>query len=168
MGILDGLFSGTGGMSDPVPGVAQVISASAHRGRGVYQNCRMQLVVSADGVPATPVEVHEIVHNQRWPMPGTALPVTVDRANPSNVKVHWDQVQSSRDRAAAQAEAIAAQMRAEAAQQPPPPAPAPPPAASAPDPDDALADRLAKLAQLHASGALTDAEFAAAKAKLLD
>ena len=162
MGILDGLFSGTGGMSDPVPGVAQVISASAHRGRGVYQNCRMQLVVSADGVPATPVELHELVHNQRWPMPGTALPVTVDRADPSRVKVEWDQVQSSRDRSAAQAEAIAAQMRARAAQ--PPPAPAPP----APDPDAALADRLAKLAELHASGALTDAEFAAAKAKLLD
>jgi hypothetical protein len=41
----------------------------------------------------------------------------------------------------------------------PPPAPAP-----APDSD---ADQLQQLAQMHASGVLTDEEFAAAKAKIL-
>jgi len=44
-------------------------------------------------------------------------------------------------------------------QAPPPPPPAPPPA----DP----ADQIEHYAQLHASGALTDEEFAAAKAKIL-
>jgi hypothetical protein len=44
-------------------------------------------------------------------------------------------------------------------QAPPPPPPAPPPA----DP----ADEIEHYAQLHASGALTDEEFAAAKAKIL-
>jgi hypothetical protein len=44
----------------------------------------------------------------------------------------------------------------------PPPAP-PPPAA----PADPTVEKINQLAQLHASGALTDEEFAAAKAKAL-
>ena len=44
-------------------------------------------------------------------------------------------------------------------------APAPPPADSGPDASDL--DQIAKLADLHKSGALTDEEFAVAKSKLL-
>jgi hypothetical protein len=61
----------------------------------------------------------------------------------------------------------------EAAQQaPPPPAapqPAAPPAAPAAGagPNDALLTQLVQLGELHGKGVLTDAEFAAAKAKLL-
>jgi Short C-terminal domain len=57
----------------------------------------------------------------------------------------------------------------QAAQQappPPPPAPvaaAPPPAA----PADPTVEKISQLAELHASGALTDEEFAAAKAQAL-
>jgi len=40
-------------------------------------------------------------------------------------------------------------------------------AAPAPDPEDAKIDQLERLAKLHASGALTDAEFAAQKARVL-
>ena len=47
----------------------------------------------------------------------------------------------------------------------PPPAPAPTPVAAAPS-DDLLA-RLQQLAQMHADGVLTDAEFAAAKSQML-
>lgn len=43
---------------------------------------------------------------------------------------------------------------------------APPPEAPAAAPDDSLA-QLERLAQLHSSGALTDEEFASAKARLL-
>lgn len=50
----------------------------------------------------------------------------------------------------------------QAAQAPLPPAP-PPPAAAA----DPVVEKINQLAQLHAGGALTDEEFAAAKAKLL-
>ena len=49
---------------------------------------------------------------------------------------------------------------------PPPPPPAPVAAPAAPAGSDATAD-LERLASLHASGALTDEEFAAAKAKAL-
>jgi hypothetical protein len=45
-------------------------------------------------------------------------------------------------------------------------APPPPPPGAAPAGDDMMA-QLEKLGQLHASGVLDDAEFAAAKAKLL-
>jgi hypothetical protein len=46
----------------------------------------------------------------------------------------------------------------------PPPSQAPPPAAA---PEDPTVAKITELAQLHASGALTDEEFAAAKAKAL-
>ena len=97
MGLLDGLLGG--GMKDPVRGMAQVVSCSSHRGHGIMQNCHMNLIVQADGVPATAVEMTQIVHNQKWPSPGMTLPVTVDRANPQKVKVEWDELQDSRDRA---------------------------------------------------------------------
>ncbi len=51
-------------------------------------------------------------------------------------------------------------------QEPPPPAyapPPPPPAAEAPD----MLDQLQKLGELRAAGVLTEAEFAAQKAKIL-
>ncbi len=48
----------------------------------------------------------------------------------------------------------------------PAPAPAPAPAATPPPADDTIA-RLTQLASLHDSGALTDEEFAAAKAQVL-
>lgn len=45
--------------------------------------------------------------------------------------------------------------------------PPPPPAAPAPAPVDPTVEKINQLAQLHASGALTDEEFAAAKAQAL-
>jgi hypothetical protein len=154
MGLLDSLFGG-GRMTDPVRGTAQVVSCSANRGRGVYQSCHLQLVVSAEGVPATAVEQQTLVHRSRWPMPGMVLPATIDRANPHNVRIEWDELPDARDRARQTAEQMAAAMRT---QQPPaPPAPA----------DDPL-DRLERLAKLHAAGALTDEEFAEQKRKLFD
>ena len=59
------------------------------------------------------------------------------------------------------------QQPVEYAEQPPQYAPpAPPPAAEAPA--DSLTDELQRLADLKAQGVLTDDEFAAAKAKLLE
>ena len=109
MGLLDGLLGG--GMKDPVRGMAQVVSCSSHRGHGIMQNCHMNLIVQADGVPATAVEMTQIVHNQKWPSPGMTLPVTVDRANPQKVKIEWDELQDSRDRSRQSAQDMAAAMR---------------------------------------------------------
>jgi len=56
----------------------------------------------------------------------------------------------------------------QAAQQAAPPPPPPPVAAApAPPPQDPTVEKISQLAQLHANGALTDEEFAAAKAKAL-
>ena len=51
--------------------------------------------------------------DQRWPSPGMSLPVTVDRVDPQRVKIEWDDVASSRDRAQQTAEGMAAAMRGE-------------------------------------------------------
>ena len=63
----------------------------------------------------------------------------------------------------AQMNAMQAQQAAAAAPPPPPPAPVAAPAAGGSD----LMGELTKLADLKAAGVLTDAEFSAAKAKLL-
>ena len=62
----------------------------------------MQLVVQAEGVPATAVEFEGLVHHRRWPQPGMTLPVTVDPADPQNVKIEWDEVPDSRERSRAE------------------------------------------------------------------
>ncbi|MFD3748062.1 SHOCT domain-containing protein [Nocardia sp. NPDC058633] len=60
----------------------------------------------------------------------------------------------------------AAEQQAYVQQQAPPPPPAPPPPAPPRAGNDTVA-QLSTLAELHSSGALSDAEFAAAKATLL-
>jgi hypothetical protein len=113
MGLFGDMLKGVR-MQDPVRGHAQVVSCTSHHGEGFYQNCHMQLVVQAPGVPATSVEEHDLVRHDRWPFPGMTLPVTVDRANPQKVKIEWDEVESSKDRSKRSADAIAAAMRGEA------------------------------------------------------
>jgi hypothetical protein len=61
--------------------------------------------------------------------------------------------------------AMAGQNQAAQAQQAAPPPPPPAPVAAAPV--DPTVEKISQLAQLHASGALTDEEFAAAKAQAL-
>ncbi len=60
----------------------------------------------------------------------------------------------------------AARQQAQQEPAPPPPAPAAAPVATAPPADDLMA-QLSRLADMKAQGLLTDAEFAAAKARLL-
>jgi hypothetical protein len=114
---------------------------------------------------------------KRWPSPGTTLPVTVDLADPTRLKIHWDDVQTNKQTAMQQAEQIAEMMKGGAG-------------ATAQgggmDLDaviaqatgaaggqtksaaDDVAGQIEKLSQLHGSGALTDEEFADAKRKLLE
>jgi len=78
---------------------------------------------------------------------------------------------ANKQAATAEQDARISQLEAEQqAQTAPPPqayaAPPPAPAAAAPAADDTM-ERLEKLAEMHGSGALTDEEFSAAKAKLL-
>jgi hypothetical protein len=113
VGIFRRLFGGGGGASlaSGVRGSAQVVACSGYRGRAIWQQCHIQLVVQADGVAPTAVDVEALVHRDRWPMPGMTLPITVDPTNPENLRVEWDEVPSSRDRSRLTAEALAAAMR---------------------------------------------------------
>jgi hypothetical protein len=108
-----GLFDVFRRMKDPVRGQAQVVSCSMPTDHAVYSNCSMQLVVQAEGVPATSLRETDMVRADKWPSPGTTLPVTVDRADPTKVKIEWDEVEKASDRAARNADAMAAMMRGE-------------------------------------------------------
>ncbi len=164
-------------MSQPVRGTAQIISATMPADDATSANCRMNLVVSAEGLEPTPVEHTAMASVKRWPSPGMTLPVTVDLADPTRLKIHWDDVQTHDQTSKQQAEQIAAMMRggagataqgtgmdlnaaiqqaaAAAGQQATPAA-------------NDVAGQIEKLSQLHDSGSLSDEEFADAKRKLLE
>ena len=99
-------------MKDPVRGSAYIVGCSRHRGRGVMQNIAMTLVVTADGLAATQVDHECLCHRSRWPSPGQTLPVTIDRADPSRLKVEWDEARTHEDRVQEQAAEMAAAMNA--------------------------------------------------------
>ena len=169
MGLLDRLLAG-GRMRDPVRGTAEVVSCSERRGRDEervaaarmkvvendYESCHLQLVVAAETVPATAVAHHTPVHRSRWPAPGMTLPATIDRANPSNVRIEWDEVPDARARARQRAERNATPESAGRRR----------PRNRPKDRFDDRMRRLEKLARLHAAGELTDAEFTEQKRKL--
>ena len=164
-------------MSQPARGTAQVVSASMPPYDATSSNCSMHLVVSAEGLEPTPVEHTAMASVKRWPSPGMTLPVTVDLADPTRLKIHWDDVQTQDQSAMQQAEQIAEMMKggagataqgagmdlsaaiqqaaAAAGQQAQPAA-------------DDVAGQIEKLSRLHDSGSLSDEEFADAKRKLLE
>jgi hypothetical protein len=164
-------------MKQPVRGTAQVVSASMPPYDATSSNCAMHLVVSAEGLEPTPVEHTAMVSVKRWPSPGMTLPVTVDQADPTRLKIHWDDVQTGAESAQQQAEQMAEMMKggagataqgagmdigaalqqaaAAAGQQAKPAA-------------DDVAGQIEKLSRLHDSGSLSDEEFADAKRKLLE
>ncbi|WP_028065016.1 SHOCT domain-containing protein [Solirubrobacter soli] len=166
-------------MKDPVSGTAQVVACSRITQAAVASNCTMSLVVSADGIPATPVDHQCLCRQDRWPRGGQVLPVTVDRADPSRLRIEWDEVRTHEDRIAEQAEALAARMNNgegtgnDLVDQLRAAFPGAEITVSSHQPNlsdltgvDSV-ERLERLAALHRSGALTDEEFAAAKARLL-
>jgi hypothetical protein len=102
MGFFDKLAAGVNGalfnteITDGVRGTARVTSASSYDndptfGGGVYQNCHIQAVVEAEGIPATAVTIKGLVHQQKWPVPGVVLPALIERTNPQVAKILWDE-----------------------------------------------------------------------------
>jgi Short C-terminal domain len=183
-------------LKDPVRGTAQVVSASSYRGDGVWQNCHLTLVVQAEGVEPFSAEWDGLVRSSRWPFPGMALPVDVDRVNPDRFEIRWKEIPSHRERAEEQADAMVEALEDGAA--PGLPANVPPEAAAiveqltgmfpgasvvvekpidlrgtrasarpdGGDEDDRLA-QLERLTKLRDAGALTESEFQAEKARVL-
>lgn len=94
-------------MTDPVRGKAVVVDVSPVNPEGDYQTYGMMCVVSAPGLAATPVPHQGWVMSAKFPSPGDALPVTVDRADPTRLKVLWDEVPTIAERAFAAATRVA-------------------------------------------------------------
>ena len=108
-----GLFDRLRGIGDPVDGEYRLVACSSAGGGAVYENCSMDGVVSAPGVPATAVHhVSLLTPVSKWPAPGQSLPVTVDRRDPSRLKIRWDDVPSTAQLARELAEQQAAARRA--------------------------------------------------------
>jgi hypothetical protein len=79
-------------MKDPVQGSAEVIEASGFiQGSG---RPRLRLIVTADGVPPTPVSFRGQLSDKKARVPdiGDSIPVTVDRANPQNISIKWSEL----------------------------------------------------------------------------
>ena len=119
MGFFDELAFGINGLifptkiDDGVRGTAQVISSTGYYGHAIYQNCHMELVVEGPGIVATAVSLDAFVHRQHWPHAGDVLPALIEKANPQEVQILWDETVDSRSQARAEAERVAAERRGE-------------------------------------------------------
>lgn len=85
-------------MDDPVPGTYELTSCSYPSADAAYSNCRMTGVVSAPAVGPVAVEHTCTAPTRKWPQPGDTLPVVVDRADPTRLRIDWDSLPSIRDR----------------------------------------------------------------------
>jgi hypothetical protein len=177
-------------MKDPVEGTAQVVGSTQAPDHASSANVNLNLVLQAEGVEATSVELDCMAPTRKWPFPGQTLPVTFDRADPTRVKIRWDDIPDAAETAQQQAEALAAQLNqggggqaiqaggadasaiVEALQQAMPGAQinveggGAPPTGAEPAADDHVA-QLERLAKLKESGALSEAEFEREKARIL-
>jgi hypothetical protein len=147
---------------------------------GLYYRVRMTLEVHLDDRPPYTADTVTFAPHHKLPVAGTWLPVLVDPRKPDRIRVAWDDVTATGAEAPLPPEGAAAAIPPPAA--PPAPAAAPvvplaveavapaPPveeAAEAAGPDG-LVSQLERLARLRDTGALTDAEYATAKQRLLD
>lgn len=104
-----GLFDRLRGIKDPIDGEYRLVACSSSSGGAVYENCTMDGVVTAPGVPGTAVRHTSLVTPvAKWPQPGRVLPVTIDRNDPTRLKIRWEAVPSNAQLAHALAEQQAA------------------------------------------------------------
>lgn len=106
-----------GHMKDPVSGVFRVADWYDAHPHSSPPGTRLTGVIVADGVPPTPAET-PADHHGKW-VGHDELPITVDRADPANFRVEWDQVVKNDWRATAQQRAQQAAANLAAGDQPP-------------------------------------------------
>jgi hypothetical protein len=98
-------------MKDAAEGTLRVVGITMPDPTATSCNYRMDGVVSADGLLPTAVTHHGMCSTRRWPSPGDELPVTVDRAKPEHLVVHWKELPTGQETAQSMAQQLAAQMR---------------------------------------------------------
>jgi hypothetical protein len=99
-------------MSDPVIGTYQLTACSAGSSGAMYSNCQMTGVVTAPGVGPAVVEHLCTAPTKKWPSPGMSLPVTVDRADPTRLRINWDDMLTGRQQGEQQAQLLASRLAA--------------------------------------------------------
>lgn len=158
-----------------IVGRAQVVSVNHVPDSATSTNLRADVVVEAPGVPAFAMEYKEwLVSISKFPSPGSVLPVRINPDDHTDIEVLWDEVSKHADVAREQAALMAEMMRNQSQQQHPmgttmPSAGALQPqfVVSASDSGGDPVERLEKLAKLHASGIIDDAQFAALREQIL-
>jgi hypothetical protein len=98
-------------MKDPVAGQALVVSVESVLPTANPVTFRGKLVVSADGVSKTTVDHKERYWRKGgesitliWPNAGKTVPVIVDRADPTRMRLDWDQIRDGTKLAQAKAQ----------------------------------------------------------------
>lgn len=79
-------------LADAVRGRVTVVAASAPARRGRYQECELDLLVEADGIPPTRVTQALVFPVKRWPRAGDAVPARISRAQPHVFEADWDRL----------------------------------------------------------------------------
>lgn len=99
-------------IDDPVRGTAVVVAISSPPDHASSFNCSMNLTVSPEGMDPYALEYSCMVSAKKYPWPGRTLPVTVDRHDPSHLRIEWDEVETGDDRGRQAAEQMAAALKA--------------------------------------------------------
>lgn len=85
-------------IKDPVDAEYRLTSCSSSSPGAAYSNCRMEGVVTGPGVGPIAVEYNTLAApTKKWPQPGQTLPVTVDREDPTRLKVRWADMPTNRE-----------------------------------------------------------------------
>jgi hypothetical protein len=82
---------------DPVPGTFEVRSCDVGKIVGSHAELDVRGVLSAPGLDLFTAQFHGTAPIDKLPAPGLVLPVTVDRAEPAEFRIEWDQVQAVPD-----------------------------------------------------------------------
>ncbi|HEV3356709.1 MAG TPA: DUF3592 domain-containing protein [Pseudonocardiaceae bacterium] len=82
---------------DPVPGTFEVQSLDVGKTVGSHAELDASGVLSAPGLDLFTAQFHGMAPTEKLPAPGLVLPVTVDRAQPAEFRIEWDQVQAVPD-----------------------------------------------------------------------
>ena len=108
-----------GGMAQPTRGTMHVVGCSAIERHAMIAPCTIAYAIEAPGIPAFSGQGTFYAQTQRWPQPGTNLPVVFDAANPAHVDIDWEHAPRPIDMATGAAEQLAQQLNQRGT--PPPP-----------------------------------------------
>lgn len=79
-------------LADAVRGRVRVVSASEPAARGRYQECDLELVAEADGIPPTVVRQQLVFPRKVWPRAGDVVPARISRSRPDVFEADWDRL----------------------------------------------------------------------------